>query len=401
MVTHVLAAWRAAGVLLVGVGLGLAPAPSDAAADAARRAAEATAQAGRAVADQTLGAMGVGSGGGRRWTAGVYVVATWGMDDEELQALMADARRVGYPVVVRGVWRGSMPETSARLKRLAGERGERAPAMTIDPPLIRWLGVDAAPALVLRGATRGCVVAGRRPLRELIMRAAREWPAFEPWAEAARRALTARAEEPGTLAGLRWPGEPPACRITLDPPPLALAEPDLSEVLRAAVLAHDWRGDLARTRERTAAKLREGPGLALPRATRVERRVIDPTVEVHERVVEPRTRQVLAEPGRRINPLSARPWRGAWLVIDATDPAQVTWAETRLATEPVDAILVARGDAVALMRRWRRPVHWLPPELVDRLGVSAVPAVVRGRGEQLEVETDVVGDVGQFERAAR
>jgi conjugal transfer pilus assembly protein TraW len=379
----------------VGVLLALAAAlgagrPAWAEASAAR-AAEAAAAAGRALAEQALRPPGA-AGALRPAGPGVYVVITWGLEDRELETLMSQARRVGYPVVARGVWRGSLPETIARLKRLAGERGERAPAMTIDPPLIRAAGVEAAPALILRGASRACVIAGRRPLGDLIARAAREWPAFRPWADAAQRALARRAEEPGRLEGLAWPGEPPACRVRLEPPPVPFAEPDLGEAMREAVLRHDWAGELARARERAAQRLREGPGLALPRAARAERRLVDPTVEVQERVVEPRTQQVLAEPGRRINPVAVVPWTEELVILDGADPAQVAWADARLARAGPARVLIARGDAAALMRRWRRPVQWLPPELVDRLGLTALPAAVRAQGQQLEVETDVVQD---------
>lgn len=328
----------------------------------------------------------------RRTTPGVWVVVTWGLEDDELTALLRDARRVGYPVVARGVWRESMPETRKRVGRLVGEQGERAPILSIDPPLVRTLGVEMAPALVVRGTERVCVVAGRRPLGDLIARLAREWPAFQPWADRAARALARRDEAPGTVEGLTWPGEPPACRVRLEPPPVPLAERDLAEAIREAVLAHDWAAEQARARERALARLREGPGFSLPRAERAERRLVDPTVEVRERVVDPVSRRVLAEPGQRINPLPGLTWSGAWLVVDGTDAAQVAWVDRRLGLEPVAGILLARGDAFELRKRWARIVQWLPSELVDRLALSALPAVIRGRGEQVEVEVDVVGN---------
>lgn len=375
--------------LLAGAGLADRAAAERLDAEAVRRAKE-TAAAGQALQHQIVGASP--SSASRR--PGVWVVATFGLEDDELAALMADARRVGYPVVVRGVWRGSMPETMARLKRLAGERGERAPAMTIDPPVIRRLGVDAAPALVVSGTERICVVAGRRPLGDLIGALAREWPAFRSWADAAARQLARWSDEPGRTDGLRWPGEPPACRVTLSPPPMPLAEPDLADVLREAVLRHDWAAERAKAREETVRRIQVGPGLAIPRATRRTTRVFDPTVEVRERVVEPKTQRVLAEPGQRLNPLEHLPWTEELWIIDATDKAQIEWVEARLRPTTAARVLITRGDATALMRRWKRPVQWLVPELADRLGIDAVPAVVRAgrtRG-MLEVETDVVTD---------
>lgn len=386
------AAWHVLLMMTVAWGLGLAGGLTAAQAErldheAVRRAKE-TAEAGRAMQEQVIGRSATAS----TQTPGVFVVATFGLEDDELAELMADARRVGYPVVVRGVWRGSMPETMARLKRLAGERGERAPAMTIDPPVIRRLGVDAAPALVVRGTQRVCIIAGRRPLGELIGALAREWPAFRPWADAAARRLARRSDEPGRTDDLRWPGEPPTCRVTLSPPPLPLAEPDLADVLREAVLRHDWAAERAKAREETIRRIQAGPGLAIPRATRRATRPFDPTVEVRQRVVEPKSQRVLAEPGQRLNPLEHLPWTEELWIIDATDAAQIAWVEARLRPATAARILITRGDATELMQRWKRPVQWLVPELADRLGIDAVPAVVRAgrtRGT-LEVETDVV-----------
>lgn len=389
------AAWVAVVlvVLLTSGGAGFA---GEAAADrrdpAVEDRARALAEGAQAIPDRLF----AGRSGAAAPAVGVTIVASFGLEDDELQTLMAEARRVGYPIVTRGVWRGSLPETTARLKRLAGERGERAPAMTIDPPLVRRLGVDAAPALVLRGPTRTCVIAGRRPLGDLIARAAREWPAFRPWADAAARALARRDTKPGRVDGLVWPGDPPACRVRLEPPPIPLAEPDLAEALREAVLRHDWAGELARARETTRRRLAEGPGLNLPRARTAGHKTVDLTVEVRERIVEPKTRRVLAEPGQRIDPLAAVPWRNDLWIIDATDPAQVRWAEERAAQEPAASalVLIAKGDAVDLMRRWGRPVQWLPPELADRLQIEAVPAVVRANatGQGVEVDTYAVSD---------
>jgi hypothetical protein len=86
------------------------------------------------------------------------------------------------------------------------------------------------------------------------------------------------------------------------------------------------------------------------------------------------------------------PWKQDLWILDASDPAQLRWAEERWATAGPTRVLITNGDAPALARRWRRPVQWLPPELADRLRIQAVPAIVRmGQGtSELEVETYVV-----------
>lgn len=321
-------------------------------------------------------------------TAGVYVIATLALPDDELKQLLDESRTVGYPVVLRGLWQDSLRATLDRLKDLVGEQGERAPAITIDAPLVRSAHADLAPALVLRGTGHRCLVAGRRSLADLASAAARQWPAFRPWADHVHQRLrrASKSDQPsGTAMHPPWPGEPPDCLIQLDPPPLPLAERDLAEALREAVAKHDWRNELARAKARAEERLAMGPGVVLPRARREERHIMDPTVEVRERIVDPRTQQVLAHPGQRLNPLTMLPLQGEVWILDATDPDQVRWVEDRLKTTRAAYLLVTRGDVRTLTAQWNRPVQWATPELLDRLHVTSVPAVVRSLGTVLEV----------------
>lgn len=323
-------------------------------------------------------------------TSGVYVVATLALPDDELTRLLDESRTVGYPVVLRGLWRDSLRATLERLKELVGEHGDRAPAITIDAPLVRAARAELAPALVLRGSEHQCLVTGRRSLADLASAAAKHWPAFRPWADHVRQRLrtTSDRDRPsGADAALPpWPGEPPDCLIRLDPPPLPLAERDLAEAFREAVLKHDWRKELAKARAHAEERLAMGPGVILPRARREERHIVDPTVEVRERIVDPRTQQVLADPGRRLNPLTMSPLQGEVWILDAADPAQVRWVEDRLKTTRAAHLLVTRGDVRTLTAQWNRPVQWATPELLDRLRVTSVPAVVRSLGTTLEVQ---------------
>jgi len=83
------------------------------------------------------------------------IFVSFSMTDDSLRALLAEARKTGSPLVLRGLVDNSMKRTVARLGELLGTgnsrdtTGEPTPSLAIDPTLFERFGVNKVPTFVL------------------------------------------------------------------------------------------------------------------------------------------------------------------------------------------------------------------------------------------------------------
>lgn len=95
---------------------------------------------------------------------------------------------------------------------------------------------------------------------------------------------------------------------------------------------------------------------------------------------------VIYPKGYHFNPLDYINYTKTLVVIDGTDEAQLRWFEASGHSNNLSVrFLVTDGFLVHLMQRLQRPIYYADAHLVARLGLTALPAIVRQSGEMMEV----------------
>lgn len=113
----------------------------------------------------------------------------------------------------------------------------------------------------------------------------------------------------------------------------------------------------------------------------------DPTITLPQSIATPDGR-LLAAAGSRVNPLDYRNWSSELLFLDGRDPRQQAYAARLLQQGDgrLKPVLVA-GDFRPLSRGWRVPVFYdQGGELVQRFGITQVPAHVYQEGRRIRVD---------------
>jgi conjugal transfer pilus assembly protein TraW len=129
---------------------------------------------------------------------------------------------------------------------------------------------------------------------------------------------------------------------------------------------------------------------AIPAVTRSEHArtfYFDPSVIVSEPIVDAQG-QVLIAAGTRTNPLDIVALSQRLLFFDGRDSAQVRQALALIERYGgrVKPILTA-GSYLDLMRRWRFRVYYdQQGALVQKLGITEVPALVSQEGRRLRID---------------
>lgn len=172
-----------------------------------------------------------------------------------------------------------------------------------------------------------------------------------------------------------------------------VSEEDLIEVLKARELAKLPEYE-QQARDSVDTYLQRVQIADLPKAKQNRTRYVDPTVVLAEGINAP-DGTVLALPGQRINPMDAMPFDLTVIVIDATSAVQRAWARKRvlaLSDKPV-MLLASRVDReggweefAQVVGELERMVYVLPPEVVERFQLEAVPATVEGGDRRLIVK---------------
>jgi conjugal transfer pilus assembly protein TraW len=181
-------------------------------------------------------------------------------------------------------------------------------------------------------------------------------------------------------------------------PTYAIAEPDLLIELQAKLREKARSGELQQlerlARARVVASIERPPSIAaLVRSKQARTFYFDPSVAVSEPIVDAQG-QVLIAAGTRTNPLDIVALSERLLFFDGRDRAQVRQARTLIERYggKVKPILTA-GSYLDLMRRWRFRVYYdQQGALVQKLGITEVPALVAQEGKRLRIDVLEVTD---------
>jgi conjugal transfer pilus assembly protein TraW len=175
-------------------------------------------------------------------------------------------------------------------------------------------------------------------------------------------------------------------------PTYAIAEPDLLLELQAKLREKARSGELQQlersARARVVASIERPPSVpALARSEQPRTFYFDPSVTIGEPIVDARG-QVLIPAGTRANPLDIVALSQRLLFFDGRDADQVRQARTLIERYggKVKPILTA-GSYLDLMRRWRLRVYYdQQGALVQKLGITEVPALVSQEGKRLRID---------------
>jgi len=159
-----------------------------------------------------------------------------------------------------------------------------------------------------------------------------------------------------------------------------IAEPDTLQEIETAAKARDWRSWL-RSKPKDYSAFRSA---SLPRATRGDSRLFDPTYTLPEDVKDERGRVLIAR-GTRVNVYERLQVPGRYIVIEPS-AAHYRWLGEVAKPVSGDKVLLANGNVLEERERTARDLFQLDARFIERFGLRAVPSIVRQEGTMLRVE---------------
>lgn len=169
-----------------------------------------------------------------------------------------------------------------------------------------------------------------------------------------------------------------------------VAEPDIVEEIQKQAEKFDWEKEKAKMAERAMTNMDGGkPLIELPRVEETREFFVDPSVELAEDVLAPNG-QVVARKGDSINPFSTMSFSKSFIAFDPDDPKQVLLAR-RWQQEYGPVMLLATHlpspvkGVPPLAETMGQSVFPLSPQLIERMGIAAVPSLIRQQGLLLRI----------------
>ena len=191
--------------------------------------------------------------------------------------------------------------------------------------------------------------------------------------------LTEAAARDYGVLGQTWPVE--------EPDLLASIEGRLNTLQANGGIERMQREMVAKAEQKVRRPERVG-GLG---ATEKPRRwSFDPSIVV-ENDIRDQKGNLVAAAGTRVNPLAFVQLKQDIVFVDGDDEAQVAWAVDGWTATKAKIVFVSGSPFDRMKERKRRFFFDQRGELVRKFGIERVPAVVRGRGDVLEIEEVVLG----------
>jgi conjugal transfer pilus assembly protein TraW len=165
-------------------------------------------------------------------------------------------------------------------------------------------------------------------------------------------------------------------------------EADLLRVIEMKLTSLQANGQMdamnKRFRERTEAKVRRPtPVAGIDRAAVPRSWLYDPSIIIDHEIRDHKG-NLIAEKGKRVNPLDFVVVKTPLVFINGDDPAQVAWALKRY-DDRAKIIMVAGAPLEAMTAHQRRFYFDQEGRLTAKFGIHAVPAVVVQEGHAMRV----------------
>jgi len=165
-----------------------------------------------------------------------------------------------------------------------------------------------------------------------------------------------------------------------------IAEPDSLTELNEKAAKVDWKRHL--NPEKLTRKVRNFRPKDLKRlpAARRDRAFLSDLSYTLDVDIPDGKGGILYPKGYTFNPLDYLRFRRTIVVINGTDRRQVEWFRKSPWNKDLNVtLLLTDGGYFELGKRLRRPVFYASALIADRLGLKAVPSVVRQNGRFMEV----------------
>jgi len=175
----------------------------------------------------------------------------------------------------------------------------------------------------------------------------------------------------------------PARDLGVAGPVYPITEQDMLVTIEQRLKSMEESGELARYQ----AYVEHPKGVHLPRAKKTRIYYVDPSLTVPYDIRDHEGR-LFHPAGTTVDPLDYITLSKRLLCFDGDDPAQVEWVRSMFEKNPTKIKpILTNGPILALMKEWQARLHLdQRGQLVERLGIQGIPAVVEQDGKQLRVE---------------
>ena len=166
-----------------------------------------------------------------------------------------------------------------------------------------------------------------------------------------------------------------------------LAEPDALEEIQARAKEVDWGAFFNDKKMKHLVESYKPANLKpLPRAKRGRKFTVDMTATLDQEIPDGKG-GTLYPRGYRFNPLEYVSLPNTLVVINGEDPEQVRWFKSSRYYRDVSVLLLLSDGAYQrVSEELKRAVYYVPPKILERLKISALPAVASQKGRVMEVE---------------
>ena len=168
-----------------------------------------------------------------------------------------------------------------------------------------------------------------------------------------------------------------------------IAEKDAIEEMKKKAAQTDWSKHLDKEKQAKAIKNFRPQGLrSLPRVTDPETFQVDMTYSLEFDITDQRG-VIIYPKGFTFNPLDYMDYPRTLVFIDGSDKDQVQWLKS---SEYVGTAMILVTDGVFwdVRKELNRHVYYATNQIIDRLGVKAVPSIAYQSGRYMEIkEVDV------------
>ncbi len=173
-----------------------------------------------------------------------------------------------------------------------------------------------------------------------------------------------------------------------------IIEPDLLETIKAKLLAMQKSGEIDRMNrelvERSTARVRRPvPVSGMSPATEERSWDFNPSIIV-DRDIRDQKGNLIAAQGTRVNPLDMVGMAKEFIFLDGDSPDEVAWSMAQGGDTKAMLILVSGSPFDLMKDRQRRFFFDQSGVLTTKFGIVHTPAIVRQRGNVLEVREVVI-----------
>lgn len=174
-----------------------------------------------------------------------------------------------------------------------------------------------------------------------------------------------------------------------------ISEPDMLKEMQQTLARKQQTGELAKLQRQAIERSRKSietprPNDALVRTATPRTHYFDPSYVAPQTITGPNG-EVIVRAGDRVNPLDYTGLTKRLVFFDGRDPQQVELVANMLNSPVRSKPIMTAGAVFDLTRRWKQQVFFdQGGSLVQRFGITQVPAVVYQEGKRLRIDEVLV-----------